>query len=186
MFAGFPDRSIGVMVTISGENLNNLIREMATLSSKFVRNFEESNGYEPGENYVAAASPGESDALQKHPAVRDYGDLLAFYSHIEKVTLPDVGNGFFVDSVYDVAEGRGDWQPAEIRGAVVDSVVAFGSDGGGGLFAFSLTSGKVYRLSGGSMVGTTYEIGESGVDVIADDLWGFLQYLRGELVRAVR
>ncbi|MCX4632728.1 hypothetical protein [Streptomyces sp. NBC_01443] len=159
---------------------------MTDLSSKFMRDFEERNGYEPGENCVVEAAVGGPGVPQRHPAARDYGDLLDFYARIEKVTLPDVGNGFFVDSVDDVVEGRGDWQPAEVRGAVIDSVVAFGSDGGGGLFAVSLTSGKVYRLSGGSMEGAAYEVGESNVEVIAGDLWGFLQYLHGEFLRAVR
>lgn len=36
------------------------------------------------------------------------------------------------------------------------------------------------------MVGAAYEVGESDVEVIADDLWRFLQYLHGELLRAVR
>jgi hypothetical protein len=159
---------------------------MGDLSSKFVRDFEERNGYEPGENCVVEAESGGPGVLQRYPAVERYGDLCGFYERIEKVTLPDVGNGFFVDSVGDVVGGRGDWQPAEVRGDVADSIVVFGSDGGGGLFAVSLTSGEVYRLSGGSMEGEVYEVGESGVQVIADDLWGFMQYLRGELLRAVR
>ncbi|NUV66619.1 hypothetical protein G6W57_05770 [Streptomyces sp. CAI-121] len=159
---------------------------MGDLSSKFVRDFEERNGYEPGENCVVEAASSGSGVLQRYPDVGEYGDLLDFYERIEKVTLPDVGNGLFVDSVDDVVEGRGEWQPSELRGAVADSIVVFGSDGGGGLFAVSLTSGKVYSLEGGSMAGVVYEVGESGVQVIADDLWGFMQYLRGELLRAVR
>ncbi|MFJ4850793.1 MULTISPECIES: hypothetical protein [unclassified Streptomyces] len=169
----------------TGEKISSWVEEMAGLSSKFSRGFEVWYGYEPDANELMLTSLAESDARRALSAMGAPGDLLKFYERVLRISWPDVGNGFFVNSAEEVVAGRGDWQPAEVIGAVTDSVIVFASDGGGGLYALTSTDGKVYRLFGGSLVGATYDVDESGVGLIAVDFWEFLEYLRKQLLLAM-
>ncbi|MFC3385430.1 PqqD family protein [Couchioplanes azureus] len=153
-----------------------------------VRNFEQTHGYPPGENVVRTAAPGDSSALPGGTSVAGlHDDLAAFYSRVEEVSLPDVGNGFFVHPLEDVVAGRVEgFQPTGLRGSVNDAITVFGSDGGGGLFALNESGDRVYRLSGGSLVASVYEVDDSGVAVVATDLWAFLDHLLDEVRAAAR
>ncbi|WP_371647000.1 hypothetical protein [Streptomyces mirabilis] len=103
------------------------------------------------------------------------------------MTLPDLGNGIWIDDAASVAEGiTAGYRPTELDGALKDSVVVFATDGGGAMFAVSATSGRVYRLSLGSLSGSVYEVGDVGWAVVGEDLWTFLDRLRNDLIDAVR
>ncbi|MFD7659956.1 hypothetical protein ACFV4N_38770 [Actinosynnema sp. NPDC059797] len=160
---------------------------MSVLASKLMRNFEAGFGYPPGDDLlVEATAESGREAAQSLSSVGAPGELRDFYSRVQEVSLPDVGNGFFIASAEVLVEGirRGD-RPTEVTGSVNDAIVVFGSDGGGGLFALSSSSGNVYRLSGGAQIGSTYEVDESGIAVLASGFWEFLRYLLRELVQAV-
>lgn len=64
------------------------------------------------------------------------------------------------------------------RGGVID-VVGAGGFGRGGL-SVGVVGGKIYRLGGGSLVGSTYHGDEMGVKVVASNLWDLLEYLKNE------
>jgi hypothetical protein len=174
------------MVPTTGQNLGNWTEEMLRLLSKFMRNFEGGYGYPPGENRLLEATSargrGAAEALSSAGAPRE---LIDFYLKIDEVSMSDVDNGFFIHPYKDVIEGIGGAQPTELTGFTSDRIIVFGSDGGGGLFAISLVDGRVYRLSGGSLIGSTYDADESGSAVVASGFWEFLDHLLSELAAAI-
>ncbi|MGW3044391.1 hypothetical protein ACWC9T_31085 [Kitasatospora sp. NPDC001159] len=156
---------------------------MCELIPRFTQGFESQFGYPPGENVLVRATSGaESEGRVSLVAAGISGDLLSFYEQVERLSLPDLDSGFFIHSAVEAVNGD---QPTILAGDVSDSIVVFGSDGGGGLFALGAAQGNVYRLSGGSLIGDTYETGTHGVEIISRDLWGFLESLRGELINSI-
>ncbi|MEE1745002.1 hypothetical protein ACFYNF_27335 [Streptomyces sp. NPDC006641] len=159
---------------------------MAKLAVKFTRDFEVSFGYPPGDNGVVRADSNvRRDLIDGLIEAGVGGDLISFFSRVGSVSLPDLDSGFFIHSAEDLLDGVRGEQPVRITGALEDEIAVFGSDGGGALFALNAAQDRVYRLSGGALVGATYDVNPSGVQVMADDLWGFLEYLLSELSRAV-
>ncbi|MEU7191392.1 hypothetical protein [Streptomyces sp. NPDC045470] len=165
---------------ITGQNVDDWVNEMARLTARFVAGFETAYGYPPGEHHVSKAPDhgghGSLDAALS-------GDLAVFYSHVDRITLPDVGPGFFVDSAEEVTEGFDGAQPTKVIGPPDRDVVTFGSDGGGALFAIDRRTDEVVRLEGGSLVGAVYDPEERGVQVIAQGIEGYMRFLRNELMR---
>lgn len=139
--------------------------------------FEGRFGYPPDGNSVdTAAECEERERLDLDAAS---GDLALLYRHVRRLSLPDVGVGLFVHSARQTVAGlRGDL-PTRIAGAVDDSVVVFGSDGGGALFALSRTDGAtVYRLPPGRVDGQVYHAAPlAPVEVLAPSLRAFLTYI---------
>lgn len=173
-------------MSISGQCIDSWIDSMSKLTATLMSDFEARFGYPPDENVILTATPESgAESLQILSAIEAHSDLLDFYSRVEEVSLPDVANGFFISSAEAVVAGIDNWQPVEIVGAFVDTIVVFGSDGGGGLFALNSTGEKVYHLTGGALVGSSYDADEAGAKVISADLWGFLEYLRSELAQMV-
>lgn len=159
---------------------------MSRLASRFVAGFETMYGYPPGEHYVSrAADSSGRDALAAVLSGAGARDLIEFYSHVAQISLPDVGPGFFIDEAEYVVEGVRGAQPTQVRSVPDRTVAVFGSDGGGALFAADRQAGEIVRLEGGSLIGDVYEVEESGVQVIARDLEGFMQFLSGELLRQI-
>ncbi|MGV9816780.1 hypothetical protein ACWDTQ_33305 [Streptomyces cellulosae] len=111
--------------------------------------------------------------------------MIDFYSHVAQIYLPDVGPGFFVDEAERVVEGVRGAQPTQVSSVPDRTVAVFGSDGGGALFAADRQTGEIVRLEGGSLIGDVYEVEEFGVQVIARDFEGFMQFLSGELLRQI-
>ena len=172
---------------ITGERLSEWIRETSRLSVSFTSSFEARFGYPPGENAVVALPTRDVEAVaQALKAAGVRGDLLDLYRQVEVVSLPDVGIGLFVHAAGNVIEGMtAGVHPTRIIGSVSDEVTVFGSDGGGALFALSASQDKVYKLHGGSLVGSIYQVDDSNAEIVARGLWEFLEYLRGELSQAV-
>ncbi|WP_338596897.1 hypothetical protein [Saccharopolyspora sp. SCSIO 74807] len=143
---------------------------------ELMRGFEGIFGYPPDDNVVTRAEAGgESEAIAELSSMGASSDLLEFYSEVHEVSLPDVQNGLFIESATAVVDGAKDGQPTRVTGAVEDSVIVIGSDGGGGLFALSRSDGKIYLLQGGALVGSTYEVESGGVEVIANELPSLLE-----------
>ncbi|WP_433435435.1 hypothetical protein [Nonomuraea sp. CA-141351] len=159
---------------------------MSVLAARFVENFERTFGYPPGENVVHMVSPEESnDAARRLTDLRVRPELQRFYSIIRDISLPDVENGFFIHPAEQVVDGIRGVQPTRVAGAIKDEIVVFGSDGGGALFALNGAGDKIYRLTGGALVGAEYDVEESGVEIITYEFWGFLDYLRDKLLEAM-
>ncbi|NMI58870.1 MULTISPECIES: hypothetical protein [unclassified Streptomyces] len=163
-------------------------REMRKLAEVFESGFERVHGFSPGEHEVELVSPEDgAEAVGGLAEIGVEGNLLAFYAELGAVTLPDLGNGIWIDDAASVTEGiTAGYRPTELDGALKDSVVVFATDGGGAMFAVSATSGRVYRLSLGALAGSVYEVGDVGWAVVGEDLWTFLDRLRNDLIDAVR
>lgn len=156
---------------------------MKALTSAFMERFQTAFGYPPSENCVGPASGASGAGGKELVGVGGVPeDLVVFYRRVGRVSLPDVGSGFFVHSVGQTVAGmRGDL-PTRIVGAREDSVVVFGSDGGGALFALSVTDGaSVYRLPPSGVEGGVYMEGVLPCEVVASDLAGFLCLIEREL-----
>lgn len=158
---------------------------MSVLATRFVAGFEAAYGYPPGENHVSRASGGSGGELLAG-ALGDASasELRTFFSRVARVSLPDVGSGFFVHPVEHVVEGlRGVNQPTRVVSTDDREIVVFGSDGGGALFAADRRTGEIVRLGDGALLGEVFKVDEAEVQVIAQDLGGFLRFLHGELLR---
>ncbi len=139
--------------------------------------FRQRFGFEPGINQLGPAASEQVmtslAALQPTPAQ----DLLAFYQNVGEVSLPDVGNGYFI---HPPALVRQHAQAGELHriGSPVDvEVLVFASDGGGALYALpAAEAGPVYRLR--DCAPRDGVAGARGVQVVAEDLQAFLQSLK--------
>ncbi len=126
---------------------------------------------------ASGSDTGETAGLRDLPQ-----DLITFYRYVDRVSLPDVGSGLFVHPADQTVAGvRGDF-PTRIVGSREDSVVVFGSDGGGALFALSATDGTtVYRLPPARVEGSVYTEGAIPCEVVASGLAAYLTFLEREL-----
>ncbi|MGW7076817.1 hypothetical protein [Streptomyces sp. NPDC054866] len=159
----------------------------------YLEEFEARFGYPPDSNSAAIAE--EVEEVEEAEQAEKFGgpehdeveavspELALLYRHMDHLSLPDVGVGIFVHSVRQTAVGlRGDL-PTRLAGALDDSVVVFGSDGGGALFALSRTDGAtVYQLPSARVEGDIYHCAEN-VEILAGGLKGFLVYVEDELKR---
>ncbi|WP_097323002.1 hypothetical protein [Paractinoplanes atraurantiacus] len=103
--------------------------------------------------------------------------LLAFHRVVAEVRLPDAGIGYWIHRPPLPGEDPG--HPRRLSDG--RPVVVFGSDGGGALFALpGGADGPVLRLSGGALLGETYDA-DCAVEVAAD-LRAFLTFLRREAI----
>lgn len=111
---------------------------------------------------------------------------MEYYSLLGSVELPDLDNGIWIDDASSrTAQVHADNYPNRLAGAVDDMLSVFATDGGGGMYALSHTTGCVYHLAAGASTGSSYELDETGYGIAAEDLWGFLAQLKACLTAAV-
>lgn len=171
------------MVHITGQSLSDWADDVNRLASRTVADFENVYGYPPDENEVTKASSPDVSSLADSGVS---GDLLTLYSGIQEVSLPDVvENGISVFPLEDVVAGISSEMPTEVHGALEGKIVVFGADGGGGYIAQLSESGNIYKLTFGTLIGQRYEVSEKGFSLIAEDVWGFLEFIRDEVSRMV-
>jgi hypothetical protein len=175
------------MVPIIGKSLSKWTSDMRRLLPVFMDGFESRYGYPPDANSIIVAALDESGrGVISELADRGVSpELLEFYSVVREVSLPDLGNGIFIHSPASVASGITESQPTEVHGSLEGRITVFGSDGGGALVALLAENGKVYKLSGGSLIRQDYDVDEQGVEEIADSVWGLLVKIREELGAAI-
>jgi hypothetical protein len=143
---------------------------LAELLSTFRQRF----GFEAGTNELGSPASEEAvaslAALQPAPA----RDLLTLYRNVGEVSLPDVGNGYFIHSPSLVISQRG--EPHRIGPPFDVDVLVFASDGGGALYALpAAEAGPVYRLRDCAIWDGLAGAGE--IQTVAKDLQEFLQHL---------
>ncbi|MEW2291381.1 hypothetical protein ABZ719_01555 [Streptomyces sp. NPDC006743] len=159
---------------------------MSRLVLRFTAGFEAAYGYPPGEHCVLRSTDRKaSESLAAALGGSGAQDLIDFYAHVARISLPDVGAGFFADEVEDVIDGLRGTQPTRVSGVSERNVVVFGSEGGGALFAADRQTGEIIRLEGGALVGSDYEVEGPGVAVIARDFSEFMQFLQRELLKQI-
>jgi hypothetical protein len=110
-------------------------------------------------------------------------DLLDFYAVVGKVSLPNVGNGWFIDHPRDLAGAFESGELRKITGRFSGYVVAFASDGGGTRYAMAATSGRpVYRLPPDAVFDGVYESMQPRFEPVAVDLADFLMKVGAAVV----
>lgn len=164
-------------MTVDAFDLDQWGAEMDRLAQIFQNGFAAVHGFEPGEHVVRSAT--ETAALPDGT----HDTLVAYYSRMGAVELPDLGNGLWIEDVPTLLSTD---HPVRLIGAVDDTVTGFATDGGGGHYAVSDTTGCVYHLFAGALhEDGLYDVSEAGHSVVAPDLWTFLDGLRTNLAEAV-
>ncbi|MFI9549780.1 hypothetical protein ACIHAR_38750 [Streptomyces sp. NPDC052016] len=162
--------------------------EMTRLADAFATGFEAAHGYSPGKHEVHLASAEEGKAAVALLGQAGAAEaLLEYYAQLGPVVLPDLGNGIWIDNASSLVSQRESRNyPSRLTGgATSDTVTVFGTDGGGGMYAVSHTSGGVYHLTLGALTGDSYHLDPGGYRCAAMDLSGFLEQLRTDLTEAV-
>lgn len=131
-------------------------------------------GYPLGVNEVRPHA-AEHDAL---PA-----GLVELYAAFDGLSLPDVHVGYFIDPARRVASAAQRGEPTRISGAYPRTIHIFGSDGGGGRFAFDIENQAVYYLPSSGCVRDGVFIEDDVVRVkrIAGSVMEFLQLLKADI-----
>lgn len=149
---------------------------VAAQVSRLLETFQARFGFEPGRNQLGP--PAAEQALASLQAIvpRPAADLIDFHRCIGQVSLPDIGNGYFIHPAGLVARQAADGEPRRIGPPHELDVLVFGSDGGGALYAIPAAKpGPVYRLRECSIKDGTALGGN--IQVIAADYRAFLQHL---------
>ncbi|MFD4116622.1 hypothetical protein ACFWSJ_24575 [Streptomyces niveus] len=112
--------------------------------------------------------------------------LQEYYAQLGSVVLPDLGSGIWIDDASSVvSQVEAGIYPKKLAGVVHDTVTVFGTDGGGGMYAVSHTSGGIYHLTLGALTNDSYDLDVDGYRCTATSLRGFLGQLRTDLAGAV-
>jgi hypothetical protein len=103
--------------------------------------------------------------------------LLPMYRVFDGFDMPDVYNGYFVDTAARVATAVQRGMPTRIDGSTPRAIHVFGSDGGGSLFALSMDDGAVFYLQSDGVVegGTFHESVNVRARRVAGDVNEFLE-----------
>jgi hypothetical protein len=96
--------------------------------------------------------------------------LTTLYWAICEVSLPDIGNGYFIHSASIVAEHFREYGYVQINDGSSDEwpALVFGSDGGGHLFAVA-GSGRVWRSTTASWF-DTFDIAASSIQQFLEQI----------------
>lgn len=114
------------------------------------------------------------------------GPLLEYYAQLGPVDLPDLGNGIWIDDAASVlGQAEAGNYPRRLTGTVDDEVTVFATDGGGGMYAVSHSTGCIYRLAHGALLASVYQVDQAGYSPTAPSLRAFLAQLRSSLTEAV-
>ena len=146
-------------------------------ADQLLETFQSRFGFEPGRNRLGP--PAAEQALASLQAIvpRPAADLIDFYRCIGQVSLPDVGNGYFIHPADLVARQAADGEPRRIGPPHELDVLVFGSDGGGALYAVPAAKpGPVYRLRECTIKDRIAIAGD--IQVVAVDYRTFLQRLQ--------
>ncbi|MEU5943875.1 hypothetical protein ABZ807_33095 [Micromonospora sp. NPDC047548] len=100
--------------------------------------FEVRFGYPPGRHTIGG--PAGEEELASLAGTRLSGDLLEWYGQVREVSLPDIGNGYFIHDPGLVARR----EVTSIRGRFAAEVIVFASDGG----RHPVRGGRGDRLAG--------------------------------------
>jgi len=104
--------------------------------------------------------------------------LAAMYREIGEVSLPDIGNGYFVHPPSYLTESVARGLPVGADTAVLAGpVTTFGSDGGGTLYCVPAASDAVWALPAGEIVNGVYRGGMAAPRLIAASVEEFLDRL---------
>ena len=149
-------------------------RDVATSVDWLMARFEDDYGFTPGPHEIRLASPATLVAvsdLRRDPLAPD--DLASFYEVVDQVSLPDVGNGFFIHRADDVVTYSREEGGVFLPLADNPRGLPFGSTGGGLQYVVDW-GGCVHRSTTASV--------EGDFETVAPSLQQFLERLRDAVV----
>lgn len=131
-------------------------------------------GYPSGVNHL------REKASSFHRVPRDLQQL---YSVCDGISLPDIHNGYFIESAERIASSSERGEPTEIQGKTKTAIYVFGSDGGGGRFALGTKDHAIYYLpsSGAVKNGVFIEDTVTTARTLATNLIAFLWLLKSDI-----
>lgn len=143
-------------------------QEVSQDVSRLMESFEETHGYPAGDNEVALADDETRAAVTLLTNHRpECVALLSLFAVIDSVSLPDIGNGYFVHPPSTLVAHLDEYGAVPLANG--DHGIVFGSDGGGNLFALT-ANGTVHKSRTASWNGEFY--------AVAASLGEFLEQLR--------
>jgi hypothetical protein len=130
--------------------------------------------YPLGTNELRKAASHHVDLPQK---------LQSLYEVCDGISLPDVYNGYFIDSAQRVASASNRGEPILVEGSQSIPIHVFGSDGGGGRFVLGTVDGAVYYLPSSGAVNNSTYIEDSVVTIrrVAGSVIEFLWRLNDDI-----
>lgn len=106
--------------------------------------------------------------------------LNEFYSQYDHISLPDVGNGYFLLPKQEIGKQRGDSFITVLSGKIEGEVLPIGSTGGGDYFVILKSTGDILQISDGSISNGVYSDYWGSTKSIAPSFFLFLEWLREE------
>ncbi|GIG01127.1 hypothetical protein Cci01nite_62200 [Catellatospora citrea] len=144
--------------------------EVDTAAARMVATFEAVYGFPPGANEVRLAGVGDrvaADRYRDDPLAAPW--MADFYAVVAEVSLPDVGNGYFIHSAASALGLRDECGYAFLPHADDPRGLVIGSTGAGVLFVADW-GGAVHRSVAASM--------DADFEPVADSVEHFLHRLR--------
>lgn len=132
--------------------------------SQLMETFEVTHGYPAGDNEVALADDETRAAvtlLTNHRS--ECLALLSLFAVIDSVSLPDIGNGYFIHRPSTVTAHLDEYGAVPLENG--DHGIVFGSDGGGNLFALA-ANGTVHKSRTASWNDEFYAVAASPRDFL--------------------
>lgn len=139
--------------------------------------FDQHAGYpmDVAAHVVTDPDPGSAENVRTLAVA---GPLRDLYAEVGEVALPDVHVGYFVHPAAYLTQTVERGLPTRVEtGPLTADVTAFGSDGGGGLFALADRDGSVWHLPPGAVHDGVYSAGLDEPHRVAADLPAFLDLL---------
>ncbi|MFI2670937.1 hypothetical protein ACH5AU_15540 [Streptomyces albidoflavus] len=134
----------------SAEWLSHWRDDLTHALTSLLPRFAQTYGYPPDTNEVRAANEQDLRALRgRAPGLPLCEALLTFYESIGEVTLPDVGNGYFIHSAHHVLHDLAENGPVTLPDPRNPHGTVFASNGGGLLYAID-PHGAVHRSDSAS------------------------------------
>ncbi len=140
--------------------------------------------YPIGENTIRL--PKNKDIVNLYLSNIGYSNnksLLNFYLACDGLSWPDVYNGYFINSIEKLNEKEQLQKeiPVKVTGIYEDSIIVFGSDGGGEYFAIRKNHDDILKLLIGPVHNGIYDGNSGKVRIIGETLSEFLERLLADL-----
>ena len=131
--------------------------------------------FPPADKTVLAQFVQKTGLASTHP-------LVTLYSHCNGIDLPDVHNGYFIHNVERILHGLETGEPTRLATNLAETMVVFGSDGGGSRFVIR-TQGptEVLYLPLGAVHNAIFEDERTPPTVLAPDFFAFLRRLEADI-----
>jgi hypothetical protein len=166
-----------------GNEIGDMRRHLAAIKSLLAVRLAAIDWANPTTNRVVPSLPPKTRRqLLAELKIDALPAVAAFYTNCDGISLPDLAGGRFIHGLKMIRKGTKYGQPQRIAEPNMRRVLVFGSDGGGGLFAFDLDAvgPPVLHLPPGRVLDGMYTP-DAEVRRVADSFTAFLDCLYDEI-----